>query len=57
MFDFRILIIIIVLAWVGMFTYAGSLADKDEQTEFEHYCEMVKAKAWPDYKNAGENCK
>lgn len=29
---------------------------KDELREFDHYCDMVEAGHWPDFKNLADEC-
>ena len=41
--------IAIILVIFGALAIAGQMDFDDAQTEQEHYCEMVKMKAWPDY--------
>ena len=41
-----------VLALLALFGVVGAMAAKDAQVEQAHYCEMVKAGHWPDYRGA-----
>lgn len=42
--------IAVLLALLGLFGLAGAMDYEDQQAEQEHYCEMVKAKLWPDFR-------
>ena len=39
-----------LLTLLGLFGLVGSMDYEDQQAEQEHYCEMVKADLWPDYR-------
>lgn len=42
-------LLISLIALLAIFSFAGQMDFDDIQAEQEHYCEMVKMKAWPDY--------
>lgn len=42
-----LLVVVIGVLWA----VGSTLAFVDENIEIEHYCSMVKANKWPDYRN------
>ena len=47
------LVIVALLAGLGL---VSAMDYRDEQRSQEHYCEMVNAGHWPDYKELGDTC-
>lgn len=50
------LIILIAAACIAAFMAVGNSDYKDELREFDHYCNMVEAGHWPDFKGIADEC-
>lgn len=42
--------VIFIAALIALIALINNMAYDDDVAQQEHYCEMVKTKAWPDYK-------
>jgi hypothetical protein len=50
------LITLIAAAVVAIFMAVGESDYEDELREFKHYCNMVEAGHWPDFKKLADEC-
>ena len=48
--------ILLAGAIVAAFGAVGTMDAEDERREFAHYCAMVGAGHWPDYRNLVDSC-
>lgn len=41
---------------LALYTVGSTMGFDDEQSDFEHYCNMVEQGHWPDFKNLEDEC-